>query len=90
MREVNGTGGEQYFFDAFSIIKSSSSEFTPEILPSSTTPINSLPPSVFANATNERAILAASLISNLKSRYCPSPSSINRVIMCFFTIATKP
>jgi hypothetical protein len=58
----------------------------PEISPVSLTPINSFPPLVFANETNERAILAASLTSNLKSSCLPSPVSIRLSILCFFAM----
>lgn len=57
----------KYMVAAASIIYISSSERTPAILPLSFTPINSLPPSVLANAERLRAILRASEISNLKS-----------------------
>jgi len=67
-------------------MKSSSSEIIPDMLPSSLTPISNFPPWVLAKEANERAILAASLTSNLKSRCKPSPFSIRPTILCFFTI----
>ena len=65
---------------AASIIYISSSERTPAILPLSFTPINSLPPSVLANAERLRAILRASEISNLKSWWQCSPSQAQKEV----------
>ena len=72
--------GVQYLQAAACIMKISSSERTPCMVPSSRTPMRSRPPSVLAKAETERASFTASVTLYLKSCCWCSPCAIRSSI----------